>query len=209
MHQRQKSENRHGERGSAIIYIFAAVSLMALLIFAVTKSGTERSPKAIEVARIESQLREWVNTVRAEMMECILTYPDPVDLDADGDIDCTDNQNPPYPLSVAGQAYATGMAAMQCPGAPTGQKSMFTGKNGRFVPTVPNLATAYFGYGNDSTGVVLAQLYYVGSPIQAEIIEAMLRVANGSDTDYIFFFGSPFLRITFKAASTATNCSEL
>lgn len=206
MKTRKKWKNAFNERGSAIIYIFAAVSLAALLIFAVTKSSTDTSPKALEVSRIEAQLRAWINVVRAEIMECVLTYPNPVDVDGDGDIDCTDNNNPPFPIAAAS------MAVMECPGAPTGQKAMFTGKNGRFLPDLPDSGHASAGMSNNADGTVGIALVYVSSPIEAQIIEAMQRIANGVDLTYTTYLGAPLLGIGFRVGSTPTTnstCSTL
>lgn len=168
-------------KGSAIIYIFASVGLLALLIFAATKGTVQQSPKALEVARITSQWREILETVRAEVQECILTYPNMVDADGDG-VDDNANAYPPFPTPFY---TADPFNDMICPGAPSAQQAMFTGKNGRFAPTIPSYVSLYLWNNGSFIGADNVAMLFQHDGTRPEVSEAWQALANGCDITYV------------------------
>ncbi len=88
------------ESGSIIVYIFAAIAIFGVLTFTLT-SGTKESVTAADIQKTSSLIKSDLELIQNAIQECVLMYPDPIDLNSDGNINTTDNPNPPYPLYPA------------------------------------------------------------------------------------------------------------
>lgn len=153
--QRGKSE-----RGSVLFYIFLAIGLLGALTYSFVKDSRQNTTSQISYKSAE-ELYVQANVIRAAIMECAIEYPSGGgDLDADGDIDATDNPNNPYPVNPSNANNPHGVAAnnnvrnLSCTGAPAGRANIFQGANnkGRLLPPPP----PDFGewtYINDANGV--------------------------------------------------------
>ena len=145
------------QQGSAIIYVFVAIGLLAALTYSFVKDSGQ-SVVAQSAHRTSEDLYIQASTIRAAIVECAVQYPNGGgDMDGDGDIDSTDNPNNPYPVLPTYANNPHGVAAdntvrnLSCTGAPAAEANIFQGTNnkGRFLPP----ATSGFGewvYGNDA-----------------------------------------------------------
>lgn len=132
------------QSGSIMVFIMAAIFLMGLLIAAMTQ-GSKKSASSVQLDTMMVYFQTDLKTIQGDVVECVRTYPDAVDVDASGTINATDNPNAPFPLygtnaadtlanlasggvnteatSDAGVAIpGTAAANLRCPGAPDGQR---------------------------------------------------------------------------------------
>ena len=131
------------ECGSVLLYIFVAIGLLGALTMSFVNSSTEDLTSE-RASRAAEQLYNQILMVSAAIQECTISYPNGGgDLDADGDIDTSDNPNSPYPLSPSDPLNPGGAAAndyidqIKCPGAPAGEELIFDISEGRFPPKAP------------------------------------------------------------------------
>ena len=123
------------QRGSVIVYLMLALALIGLLT-AYLSSGSKRAPEAVQSEQYLKKMETDLALISTLIQECILTYPDAVDLNADNLINATDNPNPPFPvyddLSTGGVGVP--LNEIRCPGAPVSQQVLFSNlQMGRYL----------------------------------------------------------------------------
>ncbi len=146
------------QRGSALIYILIAIALLgALTMSFVEPSGQQsRSQNSFKVA---TQLRDQLETYRAAIQDCVLTYPAG---DTAGTPPLYAGYNAPYPvtpsstyLPTLSRDAANKASSIRCPGNPGDSNAhsvIFAGSSGKFAPVTPPLFEPWT-YINDSNGV--------------------------------------------------------
>ncbi len=110
------------QAGSVVSYVLLAVFLAGILIMAVTE-GPQKNAMTQQLDEIGVLLAGDILVAESAVNDCVLMYSAPIDRDADGDRDTTDNPNAPFPLiynATTGYAMTGTMAEAVCPGtAPT------------------------------------------------------------------------------------------
>jgi len=168
------------EKGSVLFYIFLAVGLLAALTYSFVRD-TRVNVSSQVGSKIAEELSVQVNVIRSAIMECAIEFPGGGgDLDADGDIDTTDNPNNPYPVKPTFTYNPEGAKAndqvrnLSCTGAPSGSRNIFQGsKNkGRFLPPPP-AGFAEWTYINDASGVRI-QIVGDNGPIATNAVTRLI-----------------------------------
>ncbi len=118
------------QKGSAVAYLLLALFLSGVLM-ATMMEETSVATTNIKLQDVKNKLASDLATISAGINECILLYPDAVDVDGDGDIDSEDNPNPPYPIYNDDSTGVSGdvIADIKCPGS---GETIFTPAKGRF-----------------------------------------------------------------------------
>lgn len=122
-------------RGSAMLYVVVGLALLGLLIASLT-AGTKRAPQTVQYESTLALLQNDMRLVTALIQECIINYPDPVDLDGNNIINAADNPNAPYPVynNLSTGDTSVPLEEIRCPGAPTAQQKIFdTRRPGRYL----------------------------------------------------------------------------
>ena len=181
------------QQGSAIIYVFVAIGLLAALTYSFVKDSGQ-SVVAQSAHRTSEDLYIQASTIRAAIVECAVQYPNGGgDMDGDGDIDSTDNPNNPYPVLPTYANNPHGVAAdntvrnLSCTGAPAAEANIFQGTNnkGRFLPP----ATSGFGewvYGNDADGVYIRVTATAASAITVNALDRVMARFSACQADLDF-----------------------
>ncbi len=185
----------NNERGSVLFYVFLAMGLLGLLTVSLVDS-TRDSASTQSAQQITEKLYVQANTIRATIMGCVNTYPNAVDLDADGDIDSNDNLSPPYPLypndgnNPDGAGPDSRVIHVQCPGAPAGHYYLFDNSGSfdpdtRFFPP-PNGFSEWF-YSNVSeagnNNVFIYTYFSTNDPILVSAKERLKNRFTDCETD--------------------------
>ena len=108
------------ETGSAVAYLFLAIFLAGLIIATMMKDSGVATVNA-QLRETKAQLTADIEMIESAINECILTHSDPVDVNADGDINADDNPHVPYPLydDLSFGEPGENVRLIRCPG--TGQ----------------------------------------------------------------------------------------
>lgn len=179
--------------GSVLFYILIAIALLAALTFSMVKDSRQGTSTQVSYKSAE-ELYVQVNSIRSAIAECALEYPGGGgDLDGDGTIEATadDNPNNPYPVNPTHLNNPHGVAAddtvrnLSCTGAPAGKANIFQGANnkGRLLPPPPQ-DFAEWTYINDANGVRI-QIIGSGSAAPDTLSRLMAKFsACQADLDY-------------------------
>ena len=148
---------KHGERGSALVYILIAIALLAALTASFMDSSSQQTSSQ-STFNATTELNSQINFVRSSIQECVLTYPTG---DADA-ISASAQVNNPYPIQPDETYFSTatiGSTAdslvkdIRCPGNPGGgdenHEKLFQGRTGKFMPPAPNLFNDWEYYNGD------------------------------------------------------------
>jgi hypothetical protein len=171
---------RQPEKGSVFIYILAAVFMIGLLVFAMTR-GPQKGAVSGQADEMTNLAQADVAAIITDISECMLTYPNKVDVNADG-IDDFGNPNPPYPLyDPAGTSGGTGavLTNIVCPGTPGTPKLFDTAKGNklRLIGNTTDFSATYF---NDATnGVYFVIKRLTTSPVWNEAMARLDRKYPG------------------------------
>lgn len=171
------SDSSTGERGSIIVYMIMALVLLGLLI-AYMSQGTQRGAESFQVDEVLGYLEGDIKIIEAAVGECIMLYPEPTDVDADGDTDATDNPNAPFPLygtALTNGGAGTAIANIQCPGAPgpDGQRIIFNHGPGREFRLLSGSAYTVTYLSNAVEGIRITISRSAASEIWSEAISRL------------------------------------
>ena len=131
-----RSSFRHGQynrsqAGNVLFYILVAVGLFAALNVAFMKGGSD-SAVSMSANRMAQLLKTQAHSIRASVIECVLTYPDAG-----------------YPAEAA-----SGLAKdIECTPADRPDFEIFSGQAGRFMPQPPDPFNQW-QYSNDGAGTI-------------------------------------------------------
>lgn len=123
--------------GNVLTYILIGIFLLGLLTLAVSE-GPKKSAVTMQLDKAIQMTLNAFTAIEASVNECTLLYPTPVDINANGTIDTTDNPNAPYPLvyiPATGYANAGNVYEIICPGMPPTPLT---------VPTAPDIKQYIF-----------------------------------------------------------------
>lgn len=180
------------EAGNVIIYIFAAMGIFGFLTFIMT-NGTKESVAAADVQKMTSLVKTDLETIHSAIQECVLMYPDPVDVNADGNINATDNPSAPYPLYPPNGSNTTmwwgtpsqNIKTIVCPGEymiNNGSK-VFDNDSGKFFSILDNTDFTVKYLTNDAPPVMIrievtySKVTTVWSEVMSRL-DAMLDPSN-------------------------------
>jgi len=177
------------DSGNALLYVFMAIGLLSALTYSFLK-GSRENYTSQNAVRVAEEMYVQINLMKSAIMQCQMEftgYSKDVDgdgeieiagdLNEDGNMDSSDNNNQGYPLSPSdtlndstiASCARTGNAAgcvtasennnvrnLKCVEAPIGSANMFSGANnvGSFLPPKPQ-GFEEWTYINDSNGVYL------------------------------------------------------
>lgn len=168
----------HSENGSAVAYMFLALFLAGLLISNMVSESNVATTN-VKLQDVKNNLRADLNAITAGINECILLYPDPVDLDSDGDTDEDDNPNAPYPVYNDDSTGSAGdvISDIKCPGS---DEEIFTTVKGIFFKLLDDTTKYTTTYYNDDTeGVKVVIDYSIDSSTWDE---ALAQIAASQTT---------------------------
>ncbi len=126
------TRNFQAESGSIIVYLIMAIVLTGALIAYMTQ-GTSKDPLAQQLDETMQYLDIDIKTIESSINDCVLAYPNAVDINNDGTKNATDNPNAPFPLygDLSSGGSGTALSAIKCPGAPAAQQVIFNNNPGR------------------------------------------------------------------------------
>lgn len=143
------------ETGNAVAYLFLAIFLIGVLTMTLT-DGIGVGTTTARLDETKAHLRADIQVITNGVSECILIYPDPVDVDGDGVIDSDDNPNPPYPIYGDDSTGGTGadIAEIKCPGS---GEEIFTSAQGRFFRMIggDQYTTTYMNDASDGVYITI------------------------------------------------------
>jgi len=174
-------KNRH-QRGSIITYVLIAIFLTGLLIAALSQ-GAKKTASTTHLDEMMLYLQVDVKTIQEALSECVQTNPAGVDVNSDGAVNATDNPNAPFPLygtgadtlaNLSSGGAGTAVANIRCPGAPDGQRAVFSGNMGNKFKLLGNTAAYTTTYVTDGTeGVYMRLTRATGEPLWTEAISRL------------------------------------
>lgn len=143
---------RRTQKGSILIYILISIFLMGMVIAALTQ-GAKQSATTKNLNNMTLYLHSDIQVIEAAIQKCTLSYQKPVDVDANGTIDATDNPNPPFPLygDLSSGGAGTAVAGIKCPGAPVAKQPIFNNRQDGYMKMLADTATYTTTYFNDGT----------------------------------------------------------
>lgn len=172
---------RRCERGSIVVYILIAIFLTGLLVAAMTQ-GAKKSANTQQLDEMMLYVQADIKAAQAAITECAQVYPEPVDIDGDGNANTTDNPNAPFPLYCADSscvradltsgAGGKAITSIGCAGAPDGQRNIL-GTPGalKVLGDTAEFTTKYF---TDTTEGVYIRITRVGTdPVWTEAISQL------------------------------------
>jgi hypothetical protein len=123
--------SKRSQAGNVLFYVLVAVGLFAALNVAFMKGGAD-SGVAMSANRMAQLLKTQAHSIRASVIECVLTYPDAG-----------------YPAEAP-----SGLARdIECDPADRPAYGVFSGQAGRFMPQPPQPFNAW-QYTNDGAGTI-------------------------------------------------------
>jgi hypothetical protein len=167
---------RESQRGSVIVYILIAIFLTGLLVAAMSQ-GTKKSASSEQIDEVMLYLPTDIQTVQSNITECVLSYQNNNFCPPTGcQNQYNDGTNPNVPFPVYSDGSSTGasgnvLATIQCPRAPSGQKTIFTDsitQSLKLLQDTANYTTTYFNTSTD--GVYLQITRAVSDPIWTETL---------------------------------------
>lgn len=191
------------QRGAALLYIFIAIGLMAVLTASLINTSSSTS-QAQQAQRLAATIESQITYIRSAILECVQTYPagDPTV----NSVSTTDlGYTHPYPLtpnsthftgSTLGPAASNAAGEIRCPGNPgtdNNHTPIFKGVNGRFAPNPPDVIETGWNY-NNSTLTLDGRVYDgVSFYIKTSKTDAYVKDAfqivdakfNSCEVDYI------------------------
>jgi type II secretory pathway pseudopilin PulG len=196
------------QSGAALLYIFMAIALMAILTASlINTSSTSSRPQ--QAQRLAATLESQITYIRSAILECVQSYPagDPT-INSGSTTDT--GYNNPYPVrpesnhfngSTLGQASDNNVNELRCPGNPgidNNHTPLFKGVGGRFAPVLPDTLGDKWGYSNITftlNGKLLDGVFigFSTDKTDAYIKDAMQIVASNYDScqaEYIVGNGS-------------------
>jgi hypothetical protein len=176
-------QHKPGQKGSIFAYILIAILLLGVLIMTLT-GGPQKSTTTVQLDELTNLIRADLMQISAAINECVLNNSTPLDLNADGTVDSTDNPNPTFPLYNttfnAGTSYGgtgTAIANITCPGAagaPTAMPLIFNNMGGRALRTLADTSLYTVNYLNNATeGVQIRITRTASSPLWTEAISRL------------------------------------
>ncbi|MDD9901268.1 MAG: hypothetical protein OXT65_09845 [Alphaproteobacteria bacterium] len=159
------------QRGSVFAYILGAIMVLGALVVAVS-SGARKNALTVQIDSLTTTLKADITLAEGAVQDCALQYPAAADVDGDGDIDATDNPNPPFPVYGNLSTGGTGddLEDVRCPGAP-GAPPLFKTTAGVRTIRITEDADYTATYINNSTeGAVLRVSRGRASPVWTEAI---------------------------------------
>jgi hypothetical protein len=177
------SRETRREKGSVVAYILIALFLTGLLVAAMS-TGAKKSADTSQIDEMMLYAAIDIKTIQGGIDECVQLYPASVDVDGSGTINAADNPNPPFPLYCADGACAlatmansgagTAITSAGCPGAPNGQRVIFSGKLGNKLRLLEDTATYTTTYVTDATeGVYMRITRAASDPLWTETIRRL------------------------------------
>ncbi len=162
--------------GNVLTYILIGIFLLGLLTLAVSE-GPKKSAVTMQLDQTIQSLSSDLETLEASITQCTLLYPTPVDINASGTIDTTDNPNAPFPLtyhSASGYALSGVYTRIICPGVPptpltiptvpSANQYLFTNQNASVLKVIGNTAVYTTNYVTSTTeGVYIEVLNLVSA----------------------------------------------
>lgn len=174
-------EKKH-QGGSIITYALIAIFLTGLLIAAMSQ-GAKKTASTSHLDEMMLYLQVDIKTIQEAISECVQTNSAAVDVNGDSAIDATDNPNAPFPLygtgadtlaNLSSGAAGTAIANIRCPGAPDGQRAIFSGNMGNKFKTLGDTATYTTTYFTDATeGVYMRITRATGEALWTEAISRL------------------------------------
>lgn len=185
------------ESGAALLYIFMAIGLMAILTASmVNTSATSSRPQ--QAQRLAATLESQITYIRSAILECVQSYPagDPT---VNSSSTTDPGYNNPYPVrpesahftgSTLGRATNNSIDELRCPGNPgidNNHTPLFKGVGGRFSPILPEVLSDMWRYtnvnatylGKNLDGVSIG---FITNKTDAYIKDAMQTLANKYDS---------------------------
>lgn len=153
-------------RGSALIYILIAVSLLAALTVSLMEPSGQQTQSQSSTSMV-TDISGQVSFISSAVAECILSHPD-----QDSELTTTQQKNPPYPINPSDPYFNSQSADplsaaddtvkwIRCPGSPGGSGTtnqnharIFGGASGKFLPPAPAMFTDWTYY-NGADGVYI------------------------------------------------------
>ena len=171
---------RHGERGSALIYILIAIALLALLTVTFMEPSGQQTQSQNSFKTV-SEMQSQVDFIRSAVQECILLHPN-------GDVNIPNglNADKRYPIApnTPGGTYAgfptaanRNVANIRCPGNPgdnPAHAAIFGGSTGKFMPPAPALFNDWQWY-NSTDGV----FFWISTNKTDSFIQGALEKMDG------------------------------
>ncbi len=163
------------QQGSIIVYILIAIFLTGMLVASMTQ-GAKKSASSTQINAMMLYLQNDIQTIQSNITECITTYSQGVDINADGNIDASDNPNQPFPLyhTLTYGAAGDAITAIKCPGAPAAQQTIFNDRISgslKLLADTSNYTTTYFT--NATDGVYIRITRAVSDPLWTEAISRL------------------------------------
>lgn len=221
---------REGEnacRGSALIYILVAIALLAALTATFMDSSSQQQSSQ-SAFKLQSELTTQIQTIRAAIQECVLTYPD-------GDKTMPANPvggqspNRPWPLMPSNTYLLNPTSSgwnnvqyIRCPGNPGNSNNhakIFDSSSGRFFPPAPTLFSAaswvyynsvdgvFFFMGSSKTDAylktVLQKINEQYSPCEIDVIDATSGAKNITTNGWTCPSGNMCLRVWIMSKPTS------
>jgi hypothetical protein len=165
MSEALKDHKRASEKGSALIYILIAIALLAVLTLTFMEPSSQQTSSQNTFKAI-TELQGQVDTIRAAVQECVLSYPkgdNTIVTTGGGATDPGARKNWPinpnsdhYATATPGQSGDRLVRNLRCPGNNPGgadvddHEPIFAGSSGKFLPPAPDLFEDWEYYnGND------------------------------------------------------------
>lgn len=156
-------------RGFLMAYLLFALALAGVVTVGLSQMRNTDVQAQLVTANVE-RLMSAISTIRGQVIVCAATYP----VGGSVTVPTVGTLVTEFPvLAESGGALVTGSgdaSAMQCPGAPSGMRSMWSGRDGIFFPP-PVTGFQPWQY------TVTAS----GSPLRITSITLSLTNAGGSD----------------------------